>query len=151
MTKLSELLGGDDAERLLQSSINIGDVFRINMGRDTGIIPKEGDDSRNKFFIVLGFDNYGNAYGGVIINSKINRKIPYEAQILHMPISKDKYDFLTHNSFVDCSELMVVKKDKVATWKYLGHLEEEDAELIIETIKTSPFESEARLAQFGIT
>ena len=91
MTKLSELLGGDDAEKLLQSSINIGDVFRINMGRDTGIIPKEGDDSRNKFFIVLGFDNYGNAYGGVIINSKINSKIPYEAQILHMPMLRARY------------------------------------------------------------
>ncbi len=150
MTKFSDLLDGDDAERILQSSIDVGDVFRINMGRETGIVPKAGDESRNKFFIVLGFDNNGNAYGGVVINSKINSKIPYEAQILHMPISKDKYDFLTYNSFVDCSELMVVKRDKVATWRYLGHIEEEDAELITETIKSSPFESEARLAQFGL-
>lgn len=120
MTKFSDLLDGDDAERILQSSIDVGDVFRINMGRETGIVPKAGDESRNKFFIVLGFDNNGNAYGGVVINSKINSKIPYEAQILHMPISKDKYDFLTYNSFVDCSELMVVKRDKVATWRYLG-------------------------------
>lgn len=150
MTKLSHLLGGDDAESLIQKSISVGDVFRINMGRETGIVPKEGDESRNKFFIVLGFDDSGNAYGGVIINSKINRRIPYEAQILHMPISKDKYDFLTYNSFVDCSELMVVKKEKVVTWRYLGHIEEEDTELITETIKSSPFESEARLEQFGI-
>lgn len=85
----------------------------------------------------------------MIINSKINSRIPYEAQILHMPISKDKYDFLTHNSFVDSSELMVVKREKVATWRYLGHVEE-DTELITETIKSSPFESEARLAQFGL-
>jgi len=150
MMKFSDLLDGDDAERILLSNINVGDVFRINMGRETGIVPKVGDESRNKFFIVLGFDDYGNAYGGVVINSKINSRIPYEAQILHMPISKDKYDFLTHNSFVDCSELMVVKREKVATWRYLGHVEEEDTELITETIKSSPFESEARLAQFGL-
>ena len=86
----------------------------------------------------------------MVINSKINSRIPYEAQIQHMPISKDKYDFLTHNSFVDCSELMVAKREKVATWRYLGHVEEEDTELITETIKSSPFESEARLAQFGL-
>ena len=150
MMKFSDLLDGDDAERILLSNINVGDVFRINMGRETGIVPKVGDESRNKFFIVLGFDDYGNAYGGVVINSKINSRIPYEAQILHMPILKDKYDFLTHNSFVDCSELMVVKREKVATWRYLGHVEEEDTELITETIKSSPFESEARLAQFGL-
>ena len=150
MMKFSDLLDGDDAERILLSNINVGDVFRINMGRETGIVPKVGDESRNKFFIVLGFDDYGNAYGGVVINSKINSRIPYEAQMLHMPISKDKYDFLTHNSFVDCSELMVVKREKVATWRYLGHVEEEDTELITETIKSSPFESEARLAQFGL-
>ena len=150
MMKFSDLLDGDDAERILLSNINVGDVFRINMGRETGIVPKVGDESRNKFFIVLGFDDYGNAYGGVVINSKINSRIPYEAQMLHMPISKDKYDFLTHNSFVDCSELMVVKREKVATWRYLGHVEEEDTELITETIKSTPFESEARLAQFGL-
>ena len=86
----------------------------------------------------------------MVINSKINSRIPYEAQILHMPISKDKYEFLTHNSFVDCSELMVVRRTKVLTWRYLGHIEEEDTHLITETIKSSPFESEARLAQFGI-
>ena len=34
-----------------------------------------------------------------------------------------------------------------STWRYLGHIEE-DAKLITETIKSSPFESEARLAQF---
>ena len=149
MTTLSELLG-NDAEKLAQSNISVGDVFRINMGRDTGIIPKAGDESRHKFFIILGFDENGNAYGGVIINSRINSKIPYEAQMLHMPISKDKYDFLSHNSFVDCSELMAVQKAKVATWRYLGHIGDDDVELITETIKSSPFESEARLAQYGI-
>ena len=63
-------------------------------------------------------------------------------------LSKSEREML--NSFVDCSELMVVQKVKVGTWRFLGHLIEDDVELITATIKSSPFESEARLAQYGI-
>lgn len=58
------------------SEIKIGDVFRITMNKANGITPKPGDNSRDKFFVVLGFDENGNVYGGVIFNSYININLP---------------------------------------------------------------------------
>ena len=56
-------------------------------------------------------------------------------------------DYIRERLDLNCQILMWVM---YSTWRYLGHIEEEDAELITETIKSSPFESEARLAQFGL-
>ena len=56
MTNFGDLLG-DLADKLTQNSINIGDVHLLNLDQNNGITPKSGDTTRNKFFIVLGFDN----------------------------------------------------------------------------------------------
>lgn len=63
MTKLSDILSTCNIETIYQPEI--GDVFLINLTREEGITPKTGDNTINKFYIVLGFDEYGNAYGGV--------------------------------------------------------------------------------------
>ena len=70
MTKLSDILSDNTLKNIAENTIKKGDVYRIRMNREDGIIPKNGADSRNKFFVVLGFDSFGNAYGGVIVNSK---------------------------------------------------------------------------------
>lgn len=56
----------------LHNHINVGDVYLLNLDPSNGITPKNDDASRNKFFIVLGFDKEGNVIGGLVINSKIN-------------------------------------------------------------------------------
>lgn len=71
MTMFSDLLSNTNIEEIHQPEV--GDVFLINLTREEGIKPKVGDN-RNKFYIVLGFDEYGNAYGGVVINSHVNQK-----------------------------------------------------------------------------
>ena len=76
MTKLFDLLGKEEAEAFARKNIQVGNVYRIKMDARNGIIPKAGTTSRNKFFIVLGFDDDGNVYGGVIINSNINPNVP---------------------------------------------------------------------------
>lgn len=55
MTNIGDLLG-NAANELLQSSINVGDVYLLNLDPSNGITPKNDDATRNKFFIVLGFD-----------------------------------------------------------------------------------------------
>lgn len=55
MTSIGDLLG-TTADELWQSSINIGDVHLLKLVPINGITPKNGDPTRNKFFIVLGFD-----------------------------------------------------------------------------------------------
>ncbi len=150
MTKLSDLLDEDSINDIAKNTVHIGDVYRIKMDKTNGITPKKGDDSRNKFFIVLGFDSYGNVYGGVIINSNINQRVPQSIKDWQMPIKCSDYPFLEHDSFVDCSRLKCANSNKFNTWKYLGFMKQEDVELIIGTIKESPNETTGHLAIFGL-
>ena len=149
MTKLFDLLNNDSIKSITQKSIEIGNVYRIQMDKSNGITPKPGDTSRNKFFVVLGFDEEGNIYGGVIINSNINQRVPDSVKDWQMPIKQSKYKFLDYDSFVDCSKLKCTSIDKFGKWQFIGTIQE-DIDLIIGTIKESPNETPEHLALFGL-
>lgn len=148
--KISDALNENELSKLASQTIKIGDVYEITMTEANGIKPKAGDSSRDKYFIVLGFDSNGVIYGGVIINSKINRNLPPHLKMYHMPIKQSKYPFLRYDSFVDCLQLKIAYPKKFNEWNYLGELDEYDINLIIGTIKESPVENEERLSQFGL-
>lgn len=148
--KISDTLSGEELSRLASRTVRIGDVYEIKMTEANGIKPKPGDKSRNKYFVVLGFDSNGIAYGGVIINSQINKNLPGYIKMYHMPIRQSKYPFLRYDSFVDCVQLKMAYPHKFNEWDYLGEIDERDVELIIGTIKESPRESAEHLAQFGL-
>ena len=150
MTKLFDLLNNDSIKSITQKSIEIGNVYRIQMDKSNGITPKPGDTSRNKFFVVLGFDEEGNIYGGVIINSNINQRVPDSVKDWQMPIKQSRYKFLDYDSFVDCSKLKCTSIDKFGKWQFIGTILQEDIELIIGTIKESPNETPEHLALFGL-
>ena len=141
---------GNVLQGMIRSSVSIGDVFLIEMDETDGITPKDGDTTRNKFFIVLGFDGMGNAYGGVVINSKINQRMNPIVQQYQMPISCAKYPFLRYNSFVNCIRLKTAPLAKLTSGKFVGVIDSEDVRLITETVKTSPREREEILRKFGL-
>lgn len=133
MTNIGDLLG-DAANELLQSNINIGDVHLLNLDRTNGITPKNGDATCNKFFIVLGFDNEGNVIGGLVINSKINYNLPSTVTDYQLPITVKQCSFLQHNSFVNCSKIIVAKRTKFSKESYRGEISDPDMmKLIIDT------------------
>ena len=150
MTKLFDLLNNDSIKSITQKSIEIGNVYRIQMDKSNGITPKPGDTSRNKFFVVLGFDEEGNIYGGVIINSNINQRVPDSVKDWQMPIKQSKYKLLDYDSFVDCSKLKCTSIDKFGKWQFIGTILQDDIKFIIGTIKESPNETPERLALFGL-
>lgn len=90
MMKISDALSEDDLLRIAARTVKVGDVYEITMTEVNGIKPKPGDISRDKYFVVLGFDSEGVAYGGVIINSRINKNLPPHIKLYHMPIKKAK-------------------------------------------------------------
>lgn len=147
---LSDFLSSDVLNSLTHSTVSVGDVWRIRLLPENGITPKAGDDSRNKFFVILGFDVEGNIYGGVVINSRINDRIPVALQDLQMPIKKSAHPFLDHNSFVDCSKLIVVRAETFAKWEFKGIISHDDVELIAGTLRESPLVTAASLARFSI-
>lgn len=150
MTNFGDLLG-DLADELTQNSINIGDVHLLNLDQNNGITPKSGDTTRNKFFIVLGFDNKGNVIGGLVINSKINYKLPPSVTDYQLPISVEQFPFLEHNSFINCSKIIVAKRSKFNKTTYRGEISDtEMMELIINTVKEGPTVNKMQLKEFGI-
>ncbi len=150
MMKISDALNPLELSRLATTTVKVGDVYEITMTEANGIKPKPGDTSRDKYFVVLGFDSEGYVYGGVIINSKINKNLPAYIKMYHMPIKQSKYNFLKHDSFVDCVQLKRADPRKFNEWNYLGELDEYDIELIKGTIKESPRESPENLARYGL-
>ena len=148
--KISDALNEEELSLLASRIVKIGDVYEMKMTEANEIKPKAGDSSRDKYFIVLGFDSNGIAFGGVIINSQINKNLPAHLKMYHMPIKQSKYPFLKYDSFVDCVRLKVAYSQKFNEWNYLGQIEEYDIDLIIGTVKESPAESEERLTQFGL-
>lgn len=150
MTNFGDLLG-DTADKLTQNSINIGDVHLLNLDQNNGITPKSGNTTRNKFFIVLGFDNEGNVIGGLVINSKINYKLPPSVTDYQLPVSVEQFPFLEHNSFINCSKIIVAKRSKFNKTTYRGEISDtEMMELIINTVKESPTVNKMQLKEFGI-
>lgn len=140
----------DKLEKLTSQTASIGDVFLVNMNQADGVIPKGTDLSRDKFFVVLGFDDDGNVFGGVIVNSRINPRLPQRIADFHMPIKCKKYSFLKYDSFVDCLMLKTASLEKLAKSKLVGKIDEEDIDLIIGTVISSPQEKRIRLKRFGL-
>lgn len=137
-------------QNIVRQTVNVGDVFLVELDKNNGIIPKDGDVTRMKFFVVLGFDGEGNVYGGVIINSRINQQMSQLVKDYHMPIKCAKYTFLKYDSFVDCLQLKTAPLSKLSSGNYKGKMDEEDTELILDTLKSSPREKPARLKKYGI-
>lgn len=150
MIKIFDGLNEDELSRLAARTVSVGDVYEMTMNEANGIKPKAGDTSRDKYFIVLGFDADGVAYGGVIINSQINRNLPAHLKMYHMPLPQARYSFLKYDSFVDCLRLKIAFPQKFNQWNYLGALEDYDVELIQGTVRESPAESEEQLRRFGL-
>jgi hypothetical protein len=150
MNTIADILGKLAAERLVKSTVEVGNVFRISMDEADGITPKHGDSSRNKYFVVLGVDASRNVYGGVVFNSSINQNLAQHIKDYQMPVDHTKYDFITRKCFVDCSRLKTASLHKLLKGKYLGSIDEEDLSLIKNAVCSSPRESKMHLALFGL-
>lgn len=150
MTKIGDLLG-EQADRLARDTINIGDVHLLILDESNGITPKDGEATRNKFFVVLGFDKEGNVIGGLVINSNINHRLPRTITDYQLPVTVSQCPFLKHNSYVNCSRLITAERSKFNKSTYKGTIN--DSELmgqIIGTVKESPTANKKMLKDFGI-
>lgn len=153
---LLDLLSNEIKDKLISSILEIGSVYRMKLTEEEGITPKnEGDISRNKYFIIVGFDNEGNAIGFLTINSNPREGFSSELNKLQYPLSKDRYVFLEGKTrYVDCSQIKCIKKEKFNdlfdSRKSHGAILSEDLELILECVKNSPTITRKELKKYGI-
>lgn len=150
MTNIGDLLG-NQADKIAQDNINVGDIHFLNLDKRNGITPKKGDESRNKYFIVLGFDDEDNIIGGVVINSSINYNLPSQITDYCFPIKVEQCPFLRHDSFVNCSKIITAMRSKFSKDTYRGTISDTGTlELIVGTVKESPTVNKKQLEVFGI-
>lgn len=148
---ISDFISPEVMRKLADASIEKGNVYRIEMDASNGITPKHlGEVSRHKYFIVLGFDNVGNVYGGVIMNSDINKFMPASLIPYQIPVQKVRYPFLRYDSYINCADIKEVDISKFSDWEFLGAMEEIDFDIICETVRKSPVVSKAMLQRFGL-
>lgn len=130
--------------------LSAGAVHYVAMDAANGIIPKKGDKYRNKYFVILGVDSNGNAFGGVIFNSRVNPKVPLQHRLYHFPISGHSYSFLKYNSFIDCSTLMTVQVSALSKTTFCGTLSEEHLDSVLTSVRECGTIPAFKLKRYGI-
>ena len=130
--------------------VSIGSIHYITMGKTNGITPKDGYPSRNKYFVILGQDKAGYLYGGVVINSRINQKLPVIYRCITTLSPKASYAFLSHDSFIDCSTLMSVPASQLSTNTLCGELTPEHLGYVLDAVRQSGTISLIKLREYGI-
>lgn len=149
MTNIGDLLG-EQADIVARNAIAVGDVHILALTSKEGITPKNEQSYRNKYFVVLGFDTHGNVIGGVVVNSKVNSRLASIVRDYHLPVTTDECPFLEYNSFVNCSHLIPVSKDKFNNSTFVGKMKEDTMILIVGAVKECPLINKQQLKEFGI-
>ncbi|WP_455762953.1 hypothetical protein [Prevotella disiens] len=135
---------------VVSNDVQLGDVYKIEMSVEDGMMLKNGYDTRNKIFVVLGFDEQGNVYGGIVFNSKINQNLPTSIKDYHMPISAKVYPFLSHDSFLNCTKIFPATSTHLMKGEKLGTINTADFELIRCTVCSYPNAVPRELKRFGL-
>ena len=135
---------------VVSNDVQLGDVYKIELSKADGIIPKNGYDTRNKFFVVLGFDEQGNVYGGIVFNSKINQNLPTSIKDYHMPISAKDYPFLSHDSFLNCTKIFTATSTHLMKGEKLGCINTAAFDLLCSTVCSYPNAVPYELKRFGL-
>ena len=125
-------------DEAVSDEVRLGDVYKIELSKADGIIPKNGYDTRKKFFLVLGFDEQGNIYGGILFNSKINQNLPISIKDYHIPISAKSYPFLLRDSFLNCTKIFPATSTHLMKGEKIGTINISDFELIRCTVCSYP-------------
>lgn len=144
---------GNFSPDLKGMSVIRGSVFRMTLYPSEGIVPKHsGDVSRNKYFVVLGIDGDNILVGSLLINTNINvnfidRIAPYQYLL-----SCATYSFLKEKSrYVDCYKIKeLAYKRIIEEAEYIGILQEEDIDRIVEITISSPVNKPSQLKKYNL-
>lgn len=138
--------------KLVSSSLEVGQVYRMRLDHEEGVKGKsEGDNGRNKYFIIIGIED-GVAIGVVLINSHINEGLEQCLKDLHYPLKVFDYSFLEKNRFAYCGELKSIPISKFIK-KFdppKGNINTSDLEYIKDAVISSPKLTPKELKRFGL-
>ena len=134
---LGDLFPQELREQLSDNNLKVGSVLRFFM--------KDTNPPKDKRVIVVGFNDDKVLFAYVYINSEINPNMFSTPRLrnLHLPFEANGRSYLTHDSFVDCSQ---IKEENAQTIRdvmtdnigvHIGDLSETDCKKVIDALKTS--------------
>lgn len=141
MVNIGDILSESVRSNLIFKSAEIGDVFRLKF--------------EPKYFVILGIDDAGNAFGFVVINSVINQHLPLERRNLHYQLKSSKYSFLEgKDRFVDCSDFKQISKIRFTELfgnnSLRGKIDDEDLQYIKDAVVSYEDAPKKILKRFGL-
>lgn len=150
MVDFSEFFSDDVKKKFAETNIKIGSIIK-SFVKNT-YPPKE------KYFVILGILDDKTLLGVIFINTNINFNIlnTVELKLLQYPVNEKQYDFLAHNSFIDCSQIYeqsyteIIEKLIEKPQNIVGELNDEDLERVIELVKSSPKIAPKMLKKYGL-
>jgi hypothetical protein len=122
-------------KQITDNSFVPGKVLKMPLTEEDGIVLKNNEIERTKYFVIVGQDMNNGLVGSLLVNSNVNINVISTKELLdcQFPLQKEDYVFLTHNSYVDCSELFEMDKIKIIKrGSEEGELTEKDKMLIME-------------------
>lgn len=152
---IGNLLSDDMKNEFISSIVEEGDVYRMRLDKREEIQGKDGADSRNKFFVVIGRDAEGNSFGFFVIDTGINKYLPEVRKQKHLLLLASKYPFLEgKDRYIDCSDFKIISKQRFAELfsadKAKAKIEAADIERIKHEAVTYRNANKKRLKRFGL-
>lgn len=135
MQSFGDFLPKETKEQLANENFKVGSVLKYHVDFTT--------PPKIKRVIIVGFDAERVLFASVFINSEINPKIfpSKELQDLHIAFDAVNREYLSHSSFVDCSNLIeqdiaaIKQKLSDSPDMHLGFLSEADLNEVQSKIK----------------
>jgi hypothetical protein len=152
---LGDYFTDDQISKLNATLSNLKKGTVIKMFIPTTKPPKE------KCFIVVGANLSSISLATCYINSKINTNVLNTPELVQLQVvlSANNYDFLSHDSFVDCSQLnevaysTILDKLSDTEWRkeiIVGQINETDLSIILDTIRNADTTDPIFLEKYNI-
>ncbi len=136
---------------LLPEGIIVGTVLRA-------FVPST-HPPKEKRFVVVGFKDDEIHLAAVLINSKINFKVNFNDELIahQIPLNLQGREYLTHDSYVDCSEIFSINiqavNEKIEDGPesvIKGHMSKNDLHRVINTLVNSDLIKGKLKKKFGL-
>ena len=154
-SSFADMLSKAKIAELIGSVVEEGDVYRMRLDGREGVVGKDGADSRNKYFVLVGNDSEGNAFGFFLIDTNINPSLPEARKRKHYKLLSCNYDFLDGmDRYVDCSDFKVIQKERFSALfsatKSIAKINNEDISIIKSEAITYRNANRKLLRRFGL-
>lgn len=146
----------DQLSDLIAAVVAEGDVYRMRLDKREEIVGKDhADDPRNKYFVVIGRDEEGTAFGFFVIDTEINPNLPPARKERHFKLCASDYEFLEgKDRYVDCSDIKCITKERFTEMfdagKEKGHISDAHLTLIKEEALKYENAPKKMLKRFGL-